>query len=559
MKLFSKKIEGSCNNYYLKTGMIFALCISFLILSVSLSAGAKLSSKGKEVFERKLAEYPSFDEDKYRSEAKKKFKLYKEGEEVTLSSSRKVLKGKFRGITAKSIKIDRKEMPRFDLTESQIAKFDPDVNAKCRERYLKGRKSGYNAQKTMFASKLRTNLLKSYPSVSKLLFFKIFKKLKDKAIIKKYSEQLYNEYNEKLPLPDGVGKKAFISQIVKEFVRKNQDDFVLLGSYVISKDELKKKQKAKELALKKKAERQKERIVFPRAGTPEFKPEGGFLGTPVPGDKVMDSFIKLEIASPTKDAEIHYTLDGSIPDESSPLYVKPIIIKKTAKIKAIALHEEYNDSDVAQCRKFDDSGLLAYFFHKINFTGQTFRKVVKNVDCDFGNDTAPFEGFVPQYFSTFFTGVLIPPKSGEYGIYISADDAVRMWVDKDLIINGWKEQSETEYKTKIKFQAGREYNIRIAFAAITGISMIKLSWKGPGIKKQVIPAKYFKRHGYETDKLEKWCKMKGGRYLYRKRMYNPGMVGGSTVIDYYFKEHREAAFKLLKQKDQKQQKKNKKK
>jgi hypothetical protein len=282
--------------------------------------------------------------------------------------------------------------------------------------------------------------------------------------------------------------------------------------------------------------------------TPEFTPDGGFIGTEIKGDAVLEPYISIEIETPTEGAVIHYTIDGSIPDESSPVYKKPLKIKKPVVLKAIALHDEFNDSDVAECGKFDAYGLNAYFFKNINFTGKSFKKVVKMLKCNFGKDSAPFKGFTGQYFSTLFTGVLIPPKTGEYEFYLAGDDGVRMWLDHELLINGWFEQSKTTYKGKKKLEAGKEYCIKVSFAAITGYSELDLSWKGPGIKKEFIASKYYKRYGYYSDIVDKWIKTKGGKYVYRKRMRNPGGSGGASLIKFYFPEHRVEAFKLMKQK-----------
>ena len=40
----------------------------------------------------------------------------------------------------------------------------------------------------------------------------------------------------------------------------------------------------------------------------------------------------------TPDAQIHYTLDGSEPTESSPVYASPFVVKETCTLKAIGLH-----------------------------------------------------------------------------------------------------------------------------------------------------------------------------------------------------------------------------
>ena len=49
-----------------------------------------------------------------------------------------------------------------------------------------------------------------------------------------------------------------------------------------------------------------------------------------------------------EDADIHYTLDGTEPDENSALYSGPLEIKETTTVKAIAIINDYNNSAVVE-------------------------------------------------------------------------------------------------------------------------------------------------------------------------------------------------------------------
>jgi len=546
MNLFRKNFKRNIFKPYCAF-LIAIMFTSSLHISASSKKALKMAPKGQEIFDKKMAEYPEFDEVKYKKEVKKKFKLYKEGSKVTLKTARKTLTGTFRGVTDKSILIGSKKIAKFDLSEHQIAQFDPKLNKKLKIQYIKSQKAGYNASKTMETSKLKSKLLKEYPDISLSLLKKIFKKLPNKDNVNQYAETLKQQYYDSLPLPEKMTKKKMLIKLLKDFVKKNPQ-YAIKGSYIISKEEIKKKKEAKLLSDKKRQERLTQRITYPKVATPVFNPDGGFIATEIKGDKIANPFVELEITSTTKDAEIHYTTNGSTPNKTSPLYTQPIKVYKALKFKAIAFHDEFNDSDVAKCKDFDAHGLYGYFFNKVNFTGKVYKKVVKNLNCNFGSDAAPFKGFIGGYFSTIFTGTLIPPKSGEYEFTITVDDAASMWLNGELLIQGMKEQSETEYKVKKKLVAGKKYSLRISFVAVTGISLITLAWQGPGIKKQIIPEQYLWRFGRDTDKLENWTKIKNGKFINRFKMPNPGAVNGNAFIDYYFPEHRARAVELLKKK-----------
>ena len=57
--------------------------------------------------------------------------------------------------------------------------------------------------------------------------------------------------------------------------------------------------------------------------------------------------VTVEISYPFDDTAIHYTLDGSEPDNSSPTYSSPITISKTTNLKAITFKEGWGISETA--------------------------------------------------------------------------------------------------------------------------------------------------------------------------------------------------------------------
>lgn len=71
--------------------------------------------------------------------------------------------------------------------------------------------------------------------------------------------------------------------------------------------------------------------------TPTFDPEAGSYKT----------FQSVTINCATDDATIHYTVDGSEPTESSPVYGEPIAVDSTMTIKAIAMMDGMANSAVA--------------------------------------------------------------------------------------------------------------------------------------------------------------------------------------------------------------------
>ncbi len=63
--------------------------------------------------------------------------------------------------------------------------------------------------------------------------------------------------------------------------------------------------------------------------------------SPNPDDSPFEGPLTITIDSPTDDARIYYTLDGSEPEEDDDLlYEEPIVIDKSTLVKAIAYKDD---------------------------------------------------------------------------------------------------------------------------------------------------------------------------------------------------------------------------
>ena len=76
--------------------------------------------------------------------------------------------------------------------------------------------------------------------------------------------------------------------------------------------------------------------VIQKAAAPLISPDGGTVTGP----------ITLTISTATPGATIRYTLDGSVPRSSSPVYTAPLTIRTPTTVKAIASASGMTDSDV---------------------------------------------------------------------------------------------------------------------------------------------------------------------------------------------------------------------
>lgn len=209
---------------------------------------------------------------------------------------------------------------------------------------------------------------------------------------------------------------------------------------------------------------------------------------------------KVKLACDTENAKIYYTLDGSEPDENATLYTSEIIINKTSEIKFAA----YKKGLLPSLRVSAKFTKLAYESYKDHSNlklvpGLKFKYYEANVM--FVDELKKFkplsEGIIPtfnidqrktdSYFAYEYEGYLKVPKSGRYTIYNMTNDGSILYVDNQEFINtdGGHPAFET-FKT-VALKKGT-YKISQKYFQMAGGYKNAVSWEGPGIKKQEIPA-----------------------------------------------------------------------
>ncbi len=85
--------------------------------------------------------------------------------------------------------------------------------------------------------------------------------------------------------------------------------------------------------------------------SPVSKVEMDFSPIPtIEGKRVFEGETEVKISTPENDVKIYYTLDGSVPDEKSKVYGKPLRISETKQIKAFAVNSKGEKSLFAESK-----------------------------------------------------------------------------------------------------------------------------------------------------------------------------------------------------------------
>jgi beta-glucosidase len=89
-------------------------------------------------------------------------------------------------------------------------------------------------------------------------------------------------------------------------------------------------------------------------------------------------------------------------------------------------------------------------------------------------------------FSVRWTGVLVPPASGEYELTVTANDGVRLFVDGRKVLEEWSETSVARaVSAKVSLEAGREHELKLEYFEAARDAEVRLGWRPPGARSPI--------------------------------------------------------------------------
>ncbi|MCA9734647.1 MAG: chitobiase/beta-hexosaminidase C-terminal domain-containing protein [Deferribacteres bacterium] len=202
-------------------------------------------------------------------------------------------------------------------------------------------------------------------------------------------------------------------------------------------------------------------------------------------------------------AEIHYTLDGSIPDfENGTPYTKPIQVSRTTTLRAIALQEGKLPSRIfstevgtdiyqeAQTLVNTPKPGLAYSYHET---------AVRSVD--YIDETSVTEqGVAPEIslmkrhrnddFAFVFKGYINVPQEGLYEFFLNSNDGSVLSLNNTVLIDNDGPHGPIERSTKTSLRKGY-HKFELKYFQMGGGKELTLQWQGPDMLRTDIPASAF--------------------------------------------------------------------
>jgi len=213
---------------------------------------------------------------------------------------------------------------------------------------------------------------------------------------------------------------------------------------------------------------------------------------------IFCSELKVKLSSNLERVNIRYTLEGSMPTEDSPVYKRPITLDRTATVRCQVFRGGQAISAVAG-RTFTKvvprpadtrvdlaSGLLYDYFHGTWDWLPDFDALEPVASGEVaGFDISPKKQ--EEYFAFRFSGYIKVPEDGVYRFYVASDDGSRLYIGEDLIVDNDGLHGSEEVMGRVALAAGI-HPIKVGFFQKTGGVDFTVSYSGPGIEKQTVPA-----------------------------------------------------------------------
>jgi len=226
-----------------------------------------------------------------------------------------------------------------------------------------------------------------------------------------------------------------------------------------------------------------------------------FLSPPVisPVGGAFTNSVSISLADATAGTAIYYTLDGTTPTANSLLYTGPFTLASNAVVQAIATAAGAVNSGVASASFVNTAaagsgtGLAgAYFANTTStnpFTGLP-ALVQTNATINFNwGLSGPSPAVGAANFTVRWTGMMQPQFNETYTLYVTAATGVRLYVNGQLVINDWVNNTNVvTSNVSLALAAQQLYNIELDYYQNTNEASVSLAWNSPSTALAVIPA-----------------------------------------------------------------------
>ncbi len=208
---------------------------------------------------------------------------------------------------------------------------------------------------------------------------------------------------------------------------------------------------------------------------------------------LFEGEITAELKSTTPEAVIHYTLDGSEPDENAPVYSEPFVLKETTIIKAKGYKKGFVPSrtySIQATKAVLRPALsiqptkhgVAYTYYEGEFQWVADLQKAKVVETGTIPEPSILNAKLPDHFGYIFTGYIYAPEDGVYEFSTRSDDGSVLYIGKEKVVDNDASHAAIEATGRIPLQKGYHPFALHYFEDYEG-EYLGWSWRTPSMSK----------------------------------------------------------------------------
>ena len=132
------------------------------------------------------------------------------------------------------------------------------------------------------------------------------------------------------------------------------------------------------------------------------------------------------------------------------------------------------------------TGLHGDYFSGTAFNTLVLQRTDPYIDFNWALGS-PAPTLSTNQFSVRWTGFVQPRYSEVYTFHVTADDGCRLWVNDQLLIDKWRNDSGTEVSGSIALTGGQPYDIKLEYYENSVYARVKLEWESATQAREVVP------------------------------------------------------------------------
>ena len=197
--------------------------------------------------------------------------------------------------------------------------------------------------------------------------------------------------------------------------------------------------------------------------------------------------------------EVHYTIDGGLPNANSPLYAKPFSLNKSSVVKAVSVSQNALPSDVAemQVKKYDwlkaekvknlQPGIAWKYYEP---EGNVSLESIESTPVKKQGVTSVISEKVKQRVEKYalqFNGYIKIDKDGIYNFSTVSDDGSKLFIDDEEVVNNDGEHGTMKVTGKAALKKGY-HKLKVVYFDGGGVNELNVLWSPGNEEEKIIPA-----------------------------------------------------------------------